>query len=65
LVKSYTLPAILLLGSEQKGLSLEQTAHCDQLVRLPMRGRVSSLNLGVAAGVMLYHMLENIPSEKK
>jgi tRNA G18 (ribose-2'-O)-methylase SpoU len=54
-----------LLGSEQKGLSLEQTAHCDQLVHLPMRGRVSSLNLGVAAGVMLYHMLEHIPSVKK
>lgn len=51
-------PWILLLGSEQKGLSEEQKAACDQVVALPMRGRVSSLNLAVAAGVLLYAMLE-------
>ncbi len=47
-------PAILLLGSEQKGLSPEQMAACNELVSLPMRGRASSLNLAVAAGVLLY-----------
>jgi TrmH family RNA methyltransferase len=50
----YTLPLALLLGSEREGLSAGQTAQCDALVRLPMHGRVSSLNLAVAAGVMLY-----------
>jgi len=57
-VDYYTLipkePWILLLGSEQKGLSPEQTSICDVTVALPMRGRVSSLNLAVAAGVLLY-----------
>jgi len=53
----YKRPAILLLGSEQKGLLPEQAAACDTLVRLPMKGRASSLNLAVAAGVMLYDML--------
>lgn len=53
----YKRPLILLLGSEQKGLSPEQTAVCDQMIRLPMQGKVSSLNLAVAAGVMLYEVL--------
>jgi TrmH family RNA methyltransferase len=47
-------PWILLLGNEQKGLTKEQTAACDVTVSLPMKGRVSSLNLAVAAGVLLY-----------
>ena len=49
---------ILLLGSEQKGLSPERLAACDLVVSMPMRGRVSSLNLAVAAGVLLYQMME-------
>ncbi len=50
---------ILLLGNEQKGLSPEQIAACDLVVSLPMKGRVSSLNLAVAAGVLLYQLMEN------
>jgi TrmH family RNA methyltransferase len=48
------LPWILVLGSEQKGLSMEQTNVCDVAVSIPMQGRVSSLNLAVAAGILLY-----------
>ena len=47
-------PWILVLGSEQKGLSNKQIAVCDATVSMPMHGRVSSLNLSVAAGVLLY-----------
>lgn len=47
---------ILLMGSEQAGLSPEQSAACDQLVRIPMYGRVTSLNLAVATGILLYAM---------
>ena len=47
-------PWILVLGNEQKGLSAEKAAACDVTVSLPMRGRVSSLNLSVAAGLLLY-----------
>ncbi len=47
-------PWILVLGTEQKGLSTAQTDACDVTVALPMKGRVSSLNLAVAAGVLLY-----------
>jgi len=49
-------PWILVLGSEQKGLSSEQMQACDVTVSLPMMGRVSSLNLAVAAGVLLYSL---------
>src|SRR5687768_14330586 len=49
---------ILVLGNEQKGLSPEQINACDVTVSLPMQGRVSSLNLSVAAGVLLYQFLK-------
>ena len=52
-------PAILLLGSEREGLSDDQTAICEQVIRLTMKGHVSSLNLAVAAGVMLYQMTDD------
>jgi TrmH family RNA methyltransferase len=57
-VPAYTWPRILLLGSEREGLTEEQMQICDVTIRLPMRGHATSLNLGVAAGVMLYAMLE-------
>ena len=47
-------PAILLLGSEREGLSPEQLAACEQVFRIPMTGRGTSLNLAVAAGVCMY-----------
>ncbi len=51
---------ILVLGSEQKGLSSEQLKACAAVVSLPMHGRASSLNLAVAAGVLLYDFVENV-----
>ncbi|HKZ43873.1 MAG TPA: RNA methyltransferase [Anaerolineales bacterium] len=49
-------PCILLLGSEQKGLSDEQLNSCDIVVSLPMRGHSTSLNLSIAAGILMYSM---------
>jgi TrmH family RNA methyltransferase len=49
-----TRPWILLLGSEQRGLTAEQRAACDIVLSLPMQGRSTSLNLAVAAGILLY-----------
>jgi TrmH family RNA methyltransferase len=51
-------PAVLVLGSEQKGLSQEQLKACDLRLFIPMKGRVSSLNLGVAAGILLFAIAE-------
>ncbi len=59
----YTLPLVLLMGSEREGLSAEQVAACDELLRLPMRGRAGSLNLAVATGVFLYAILDSLPRD--
>jgi TrmH family RNA methyltransferase len=48
------IPWSLVLGNEQKGLSPAQMKICDVTLSLPMKGRASSLNLAVAAGVLLY-----------
>lgn len=53
---SYTLPLVLLMGSERQGLSAEQQAACDLLVSIPMVGRSDSLNLAVATAVVLYEL---------
>jgi 23S rRNA (guanosine2251-2'-O)-methyltransferase len=45
------------MGNEGSGLRRLTRDHCDGLVRLPMRGRVESLNVAVAAGVCLYEAL--------
>jgi TrmH family RNA methyltransferase len=52
----YQPPLVLLMGSERQGLSDEQQAACDVVVRIPMVGRSDSLNLAVATGVVLYEM---------
>jgi TrmH family RNA methyltransferase len=44
------------LGNEQKGLSPDHMKACDVTISLPMKGRVSSLNLAVATGVLLYQL---------
>lgn len=53
----YGDPTLLLLGSEREGLSPEQRQACDTLVRIPMLGRSSSLNVAVATGLLLYEVL--------
>jgi TrmH family RNA methyltransferase len=51
-------PLILVLGNEQKGLSQDQMAACDVNLCMPMKGRVSSLNLAVAAGILMYSIFD-------
>ena len=46
------------MGSERQGLFPDQAAVCDVVVKLPMLGRVTSLNLATATGIMLYKILE-------
>ncbi len=51
-------PTLLILGNEETGVSPELLRMSDVRARLPMVGEVASLNVGVAAGVMLYEVLE-------
>jgi len=50
-------PLALLVGGEERGLSVGVRRRCDLLVHLPMRGRVDSLNAAVAGSVALYEAL--------
>jgi 23S rRNA (guanosine2251-2'-O)-methyltransferase len=50
----YTSPAAIVLGGEGKGLHQNVQKHCDVLVRIPMAGAVSSLNVSVAVGIVLF-----------
>jgi len=50
----YAEPAAIVLGGEGKGLHELVRRHCDALVRIPMAGAISSLNVSVAAGVVLF-----------
>lgn len=50
----FSLPTAIVLGGEGKGLHQAVQKHCDLLVRIPMAGAVSSLNVSVAAGIILF-----------
>ena len=52
-----TGPSVLILGSEDKGISRELIALSDHRVRIPMTGTIESLNVSVAAGILLYEMI--------
>jgi 23S rRNA (guanosine2251-2'-O)-methyltransferase len=53
----YKIPVAVVLGGEHRGLRRLVRAHCDVLVRLPMLGKIASLNISVAAGVILYEVV--------
>jgi 23S rRNA (guanosine2251-2'-O)-methyltransferase len=52
-----TGPAVLILGSEDKGISRELIALSDQQIKIPMTGTIASLNVSVAAGILLYEIV--------
>ncbi len=50
-------PTVLVLGGEGKGIRELTRKTCDELVSIPMRGGVSSLNVSVATGILLFEVL--------
>jgi 23S rRNA (guanosine2251-2'-O)-methyltransferase len=50
----YNSPTALVFGGEGKGLHELVRKHCDVLVRIPMEGHIPSLNVSVAAGIVLF-----------
>ena len=53
---AYRAPTLLVMGSEGPGLSPALAAACSRLVKIPMAGRLDSLNLAVATALMLYEI---------
>ena len=52
----YNMDCALVLGAEGHGLHEQVRKHCDFVVKVPMTGKVSSLNVSVAAGVVMYEV---------
>ncbi len=53
----YTRPTALVMGAEDTGISPEVLRQCDQFVSIPMFGHIGSLNVSVAAGVLIYEVV--------
>lgn len=53
-----TLPTAIMLGSEEDGVSPEYLKRCNQQVRIPMVGEIESLNVSVAAGIILFEAVK-------
>lgn len=54
---NYDGPVAIVMGAEDVGISTEVLALCDTPVAIPMFGRIGSLNVSVAAGVMMYEVV--------
>jgi 23S rRNA (guanosine2251-2'-O)-methyltransferase len=52
-------PCVLVVGSEGEGISRLVLENSDVQVSLPMKGHIDSLNASVAAGIMMYRVLES------
>lgn len=53
----YNLPVAIIIGSEGFGMSSLVVKNCDFIARIPMHGKVNSLNASVAAGIMIYEVI--------
>lgn len=56
----FAFPVLLLIGSEGDGLHQKTMEHCDELVSIPQKGGVESLNASVAAGVIFYEISKRL-----
>jgi 23S rRNA (guanosine2251-2'-O)-methyltransferase len=54
----YQGPLAIVMGSEDEGIAVENLRVCDELVQIPMRGNIASLNVSVAAGIMIYEAIK-------
>ena len=55
---NYTDPCVLVLGSEEHGISSEILNIADELVKIPILGKIESLNVSVATGILLYEVVK-------
>ena len=54
---NFSIPTAIILGSEEDGISSEFLKMCDKKVKIPINGKISSLNVSVAAGVITYEAI--------
>ena len=54
----YTGPMCIIMGAEDTGVSYDHLALCDEWVKIPMLGTIESLNVSVAAGILIYEAVK-------
>ena len=54
----YKMPIALIVGNEEKGIRKLTADKCDHLVYIPMKGKIQSLNVSVATGILLFEILK-------
>lgn len=53
----YSIPVAVVIGNEGKGIGRLVAQKCDEIISLPMKGKINSLNASVAAGVLMYEVV--------
>jgi len=56
--EKFDKPIVLIIGNEGKGISQPVLKHCDMIVKIPMKGKIESLNASVSAGIILFEILK-------
>lgn len=56
--ENFTIPIALVIGSEGYGISRLVKENCDFLVKIPMNGKITSLNASVSAGIVMYEVVK-------
>lgn len=54
----YTVPTCIVMGAEDKGVSQTHLSLCDEWVKIPLYGKIESLNVSVAAGILIYEAVK-------
>lgn len=55
----YNIPLVLVFGNEEKGIRPLVMKSCDFLLKIPMAGKINSLNVSVSAGILLFEALRS------
>lgn len=55
---TYTDPVCIIMGAEDTGVSYDHLALCDEWVKIPILGKIESLNVSVAAGILVYEAVK-------
>ena len=61
--QDYKMPIALVIGSEGFGISRLVKENCDFLVKIPMKGKITSLNASVSAGIVMYEVVKQRKEE--
>ena len=57
--QDYNMPVAIVIGSEGSGMGRLTKENCDFIVKIPMNGKINSLNASVSAGIVMYEVVRN------